>query len=305
MIKLNGETIEFGIFPNGESYADIPKYKVEPEDNINEIYFKFENDRDIFQLICVKDFVDENWYDMPCKLIMPYVPYSRMDRQEENRLFTLKSFAKIINSMNFSSVTIYEPHSEVSPALIERVRVVNKSAELALLAMRNVLGLKGSDWFNSYISDTDFTLNGLLRRAKEAGIYLVYPDAGAEKRYSKQIPYDKVLTCNKHRDFNTGRIDSIVVNGTENAQDCKIAIIVDDLCSKGGTFVGSASELRKHLPNLETVILCVTHCEDTIFQGTVLSGADIDKVYTTNSLLPIPDYNENIKFDRSKLEVCI
>ena len=302
MILLNGYTVEFKQFPNGETYADCPPAMI---NNItNKIYFKFENDTDIFHLICVKDFVDNHSYLTPCHLIMPYIPYSRMDRQEEERLFTLKSFAKIINSMGFDTVIVSEPHSEVSPALIDRIIVKNKSTELALLAMMNVLGLKGTAWLEdvSY-SDEDYTLKGLFRKAKEAGIYLVYPDAGAEKRYSKQIKYDKVLTCNKHRDFNTGHIDSIILNGSEQAQDCKIAIIVDDLCSKGGTFIGTATELRNSLPELEQVILCVTHCENTIYEGQVLSGIEIDKIYTTNSILNVPDPDVATNFDRNKLEV--
>lgn len=308
MIKLNGKTVSFEKFPNNESFADM-KMDYQPFEKDNVIVFKFEGDEEIFYLSCVKDFVDTHWPNKPCHLEMPYIPYSRMDRQEEKRLFTLKTFAKIINSMNFASVTVMEPHSEVSVALIDRVKVVNKSAELALEAMRDVLGLTGSAWFqpsygyNEKVSELSFNLEGLLGLAEIEGVYLVYPDAGAEKRYRKQIKYSKVLTCSKDRDFNTGKINSIIVNGGDKAQDCKIAIIVDDLSSRGGTFSGSAAELRKVLPNLETVILCVTHCENTIYSGTVLSGTDIDKVYTTNSIIIEPSFTEVTDFDKSKLVV--
>ena len=302
MILLNDSIVHFSQFPNGETYADCTTGML--RERGNRIYFRYENDGDIFQLMCVKDFVDENSYLKPCHLIMPYVPYSRMDRQEEDRLFTLKSFSKIINSMNFETVTILEPHSEVSSALIDRVVVKNMSSELTFRAMMKVLGLKGTDWLKyEPFSDEDFTLKGLFRKAREAGVYLVYPDAGAEKRYSKQIKYDKVLTCTKHRDFNTGNIDSIILNGAEQAQDCKIAIIVDDLCSKGGTFIGTAVELRNKIPEIEQVILCVTHCENTIYQGKVLSGIEIDKVFTTNSILTIPDIPDPTNYNRDKLEV--
>lgn len=283
MIKLNNHEIKFKTFPNGESFADIEKFVVEPTNRSNVIFFKFEDDKDIFNLMCVKDYVDEHWFNMPCHLIMPYIPYSRMDRQEENRLFTLKTFAKFINSMNFSSVTVWEPHSEVAPALIDRIHVINKTAQLALLAMGNEVnviwgGDKGS---LSSLSDTNY----IFPKGEEKGIYFVYPDAGAEKRYTKQLKYPKVLTCSKNRDFNTGNIQSITLNGAENAQDCKVAIIIDDISSRGGTFVGCASELRKYLPNLEKVILCVAHCENAIYDGVVLTGTDIDKVYTTDSIL--------------------
>lgn len=304
MIKLNNQTIKFGTFPNGETYADIQKKYVEPHENKNEILFKFENDTDIFHLICVKNYVDENWPMLPCDLIMPYVPYSRMDRQEEERLFTLKTFANIINSMNFTSVEITEPHSEVTPALINRVKIKNRSTELALYAindcLKNAMGRYSLDTLYYDVSDnkdlideTKVILNGMLNLAKEKGIYIVYPDAGAEKRYSKQLKYPNILTCSKTRDFNTGNINSIVLKGYENATNCKTAIIIDDLCSKGGTFSGTATELYKHLPNLKKVILCVAHCENKIFEGDILSGKNIDKVYTTYSIL-----NEENKHDK-------
>jgi len=318
MIKLNGYTIDFQVFPNGESFADIPEsiipytydvYRESYESHIskegyNKIHLKFENDDDIYHLFCIKDYVDNKWPNLPCILEMPYIPYSRMDRQEEKRLFTLKTFANIINSMNFTFVRVMEPHSEVSVALIDRVKVENKSADLALKAMRDVLGLVGTCWFHESISgEIDMNKADLFKRAREAGIYFVYPDAGAEKRYRKQIKYDKVLTCSKDRDFNTGRINSIEINGADKVNDCKIAIIIDDLSSKGGTFVGTAKALRSAYPEIEHIILCVTHCENTIFEGNVLRGVEIDKVYTTNSILVPPGFNEPTNFDKNKLIV--
>ena len=319
MVKLNGFEIEFKAFPNGESFADIPESIIPYQRDLigdkvgneffykngyNVIHVKFENDTDIFHLMCIKDYVDNRWPNLPCILEMPYIPYSRMDRQEEKRLFTLKTFANLINSMNFVGVKVMEPHSEVSVALIDRVKVVNKSADLALKAMRDVLGLVGSCWLQeSVYGAVDMNKPDMFRRAREAGVYFVYPDAGAEKRYRKQIKYDKVLTCSKDRDFNTGRINSIEINGVDKVDDCKIAIIIDDLSSKGGTFIGSAQALRKAFPNIEKIVLCVTHCENTIYEGEVLTGTDIDMIFTTNSILKVPAYTEETNFDKAKLIV--
>ena len=61
------------------------------------------------------------------------------------------------------------------------------------------------------------------------------------------------------------------------------AIIVDDLCSKGGTFILTASKLREM--GATEIYLVVTHCEDTIFSGDILKTDLIKKVYTTNSIL--------------------
>lgn len=286
MLYLNGRGISVGKFPNGESYADIPDDFVKSD--FNKICLRFETDTDILFLQFLKDFVDEKAPNSFVTLELPYIPYSRMDRKEESRLFTLKSFAKLLNRMNFQQVIVMEPHSEVSVALIDRVKVLNTSAYLAITTLFDVLGVNGTAWLQKKTYDDvpeDFTLDGLIDRAKKAGVYFVYPDAGAEKRYRKQIPYPNVITCSKVRDFNTGNIQSITINDADSIKDCKVAIIVDDLCSKGGTFVGTAQALRKAIPTLEKIILVVTHCEPNIFNGTVLTDTDIDAVYTTSSLL--------------------
>lgn len=296
MIYLNGHLVDFKTFPNGESFADVERNCVKSEGN--EIKLKFETDKDILYLKFVKDFVDDCALSAPCSLVMPYIPYSRMDRKEENRLFTLKTIASMINAMNFEKVVVYEPHSDVSVGLLDRVQVVNQSSELVLDAVQDILDIHGSIWRRpkDYVSyDEDMNIESLFEKAKEKGIYFVYPDAGAEKRYKKQIKYENTMTCSKERDFNTGRIKSIVLNGADKAENCKIAIIVDDLSSKGGTFIGTAQELHKVFGKDLKVFLCVTHCENTIFDGDVFKSDEIDKVYTTDSIIPwhSPDWSED------------
>lgn len=293
MIYLNGWPVDFRSFPNNEMYADVDASAYGRTSRVNKITFKFEDDKDIFHLIAVKDFVDEAYPNVPTELVMAYIPYSRMDRKENNRLFTLKSFSKIINNMGFSRVIVDEPHSEVSTALINNIHVNNVSSKLVIRAMCDIFNLQGSCWYTNYYKGVDANgkpdhcLDALFDKAKEAGVYLVYPDAGAEKRYSKQITYPNVMTCKKKRDFNTGKIEKITV---DEVQDCKIAIIVDDLSSRGGTFIGSARALRESIEGLEKVILCVTHCENTIYMGDVFrDNSPIDTVYTTKSILIDPN----------------
>ena len=48
----------------------------------------------------------------------------------------------------------------------------------------------------------------------EEDLYIVYPDAGAAKRYGKQIEYEKILTASKERDFKTGYIKKLDIIGT-------------------------------------------------------------------------------------------
>lgn len=253
MIYLNGIKLMVKKFPNGESLINSNNLKLE---ELNEIKLKFESDEDITHLIFLKEHLDE--LNLKSKLVILYMPYSRMDRTEGVTIFTLKYICKLINSLNFENVYIYEPHSDVCVALLDRVKVINMSKVLA-------------DKLLKEIEDKE-----------DSPIYLVYPDAGAAKRYIKQIDYNKILTANKKRDFNTGYIKKLDINGSIEDKNFR-AVIVDDLCSQGGTFILTASELRKI--GAKEIYLVVTHCEDTIFKGDILKTDLIKKVYTTNSIL--------------------
>lgn len=289
MIDINNRTVVAEAFPNGESFADIDEGIIRSDKNT--IKFRYESDLDLMMLKYVTDFIHNshrfNSDNSKLNLLMPYVPYSRMDRKENNRLFTLKSVADFINNLGFDSVEIWEPHSDVCVALLNKVHVHWVSKDLAYKAMMEYLGLSGSAWLTGVKSYDDFsdshTFEGLLRRARESGVWMVYPDDGAEKRYTKQIPYERFITCSKHRDFDTGKITSIKVHEPLDNVNRHCAIIVDDLCSKGGTFVGVADELKKM--GFEDIRLCVTHCENNIFNGKVFSSGLFKKVYTTDSIL--------------------
>lgn len=251
MIYFNGERLEIKKFPNGEALMYSESLMVSSDEN--EIKVKFENDEDITHLIFLKGHLDE--LSVKCNLIIPYMPYSRMDRTEGTIIFTLKHLCRLINSLNFKSVTIYEPHSDVSTALIDRVKVVNMSKVIT---------------------------EKLLSEFNTEDVYLVYPDAGAAKRYSNQIAYKKVLTANKERDFKTGHIKKLEINGEIGSKSFR-AIIVDDLCSKGGTFELTASKLKEM--GATEIYLVVAHCENTIFEGKLLNNDLITRIYTTNSIL--------------------
>ena len=252
MIYLNNKLVEIKKFPNGETFINTQELNIK-EQNI--IKLKFQGDEDIMHLVFLKKYLDEN--NQSASLKIGYIPYSRMDRTEGIALFTLKYFCQVINSLNFNIVDVYEPHSDVSVALIDRVRVVNKSAEMARNMIREL-------------------------SKKQEKLFVVYPDAGAQKRYSKQIKYDNILTANKERDFKTGNIKSLEITG-KYAGGSFNAIIVDDLCSRGGTFMLTAKKLKEM--GAKDIYLVVTHCEDTIFEGDILKTDLIKNVFTTDSIL--------------------
>ena len=65
----------------------------------------------------------------------------------------------------------------------------------------------------------------------------------------------------------------------------KKVLIVDDICSRGGTFYHSAKALKA--AGAKSVSLYVTHCEETITLGEMAaSDGLVDHVYTTRSIFP-------------------
>ena len=167
-------------------------------------------------------------------LHLPYIPHARQDRNVSERLFTLKYFAEMINRMNFYAVWVLDPHSDVSLALIDRV----KQMPMPFLV--------------SY---------------KDCAV--MYPDNGAAKKYGSMEGVVNPIIGNKHRNAE-GRIDGYeLMNFTEGT---KKVVIRDDICSYGGTFVAAAKELRKR--GVEEITLVVSHCENNILKGEVFEYID-------------------------------
>lgn len=253
MLKFNGVELGLKQFPNGETLINGDEILTHMAD-FNTIVWKYEDDGDLIKLMFVKSYLDDR--RVRCTLTIYYMPYSRMDRIEGTSAFTLKYTAAFINQLNFESVTVIEPHSDVTLALIDRS--IGKYPTIQLL--EQVAEEIGFDIWQDY---------------------LFFPDAGAQKRYSKVEGY-KQLVGFKARDFQTGQIKSLEVVGSVEREGFT-AIIVDDLCSYGGTFMLSAEKLREI--GASRIYLLVAHCENSIFKGKILESDLIDKVFTTDTIL--------------------
>lgn len=220
-------------------------------DNIT-ITWHYENDAELFTVICLAKKAKTK------RLVMPYCPHARQDRVKcDEDTFTLKYFAEIINSLEFESVTILDPHSNVCTALIDRVVV--KSPE-------------------PYIYDV---ITDVIDKNRHTDVVLFFPDEGSMKRYSDmcETPYAFGL---KKRDWKTGKILGLeVVDNGIDLKD-KTIVIIDDISSRGGTFYHSAKALKEL--GVGNIYLYVTHCENTILEGEVLTSGLIRRVYTTNSI---------------------
>lgn len=191
-------------------------------------------------------------------LIMPYIPYARQDRKAcDGESFTLKVFARLINSVGFEKVYVFDAHSDVSLGLIDNCE---------------------------NISNTDFVARTIqeITKSTKRKLNIVSPDSGANKKINKLYDSVKdlvndVVKCDKVRNMETGELSDFTVFSDDlNGVDC---LIVDDICDGGRTFIGVAKALRAK--NCGNVYLFVTH-------GIFSYGFDgvleqINNVYTTNS----------------------
>ncbi len=253
MIKYNGKEVKLNHFPDGTLL--IKELVAETEKAT--ITWLFENNEELVALyFLTKHLQTKGVRDI--QLEMPYIPNARQDRvKAAEDVFTLKYFAELINSMGFSKVVVWDPHSYVSEALFDRVEIRTPKEKV------------------------DTVLEKLEGSAGAENVLLFYPDEGAMKRYSAMFELPYVFGIKK-RDWTTGEIRGLDVTGRTDLIAGSTVLIVDDICSRGGTFYHSAKALKDL--GAKAVYLYVTHCENTILEGDILTTDLVDKVYTTGSI---------------------
>ena len=269
MIRVGNISIRCGqsMFPDHSLLI-----KLNPEEMFNnrgaiKVEWLYEGDSELFTLICVKRHIDRHFGNTDVVLDMPYIPHARMDRvKSDEDVFTLKYFCEIINSLNFKIVWVRDAHSNVSLALLDRV------------------------------IDTGVKSYVIKATSQSQANILFFPDEGAMKRYSEQLPM-KYAFGMKKRDWATGQIQGLDIINAEAVRD-KNVLIVDDICSRGGTFYHSAKALKA--AGAKSVSLYVTHLEETVTLGDLASSDGlVDHIYTTESIFPEkffgPGYDDHWK----------
>ena len=114
MIKINNRIIKPEYFPDGTMKLNITFF-----DDFIKIEWYYDSENELLQLVYIVNHIHDISPDIKIYLIMPYIPNARFDRTVEvDEVFTLKYFVDIINSLNFDSVEVLDPHSHVSEALL-------------------------------------------------------------------------------------------------------------------------------------------------------------------------------------------
>jgi ribose-phosphate pyrophosphokinase len=206
------------------------------------------------------------------KLILPYFPAARQDRVcNEGEPLTLKIFTDMINQCNFEKVFIFSPHSEVTPALLNNVEVVDELEYAEKVIEHN-----------------------LSQDALNTKFNIVCPDAGAGKRVGKIVShlankFDRcsfnLIRCEKIRDVKDGSLKDFFVQA--NDLQGLPTIIFDDVLSLGGTFIGLGDKLRAK--NCGKLMLFTAHADCQ--QGIERMINYFDWYYTTDSRHNEKDYD--------------
>lgn len=252
-----GLEVESFSFPGGERHVRLPASMLEIADEFGAwgIEARLYDAAGVMDLLLTTDALRRTIpVRASVRLVLPYVPYARQDRVAvAGEALSAKVFAALINSQGYSSVEVWDPHSDVTPALIDNVRVVPTRSLLEA-----AVGGKGQA--------------GLLRECA-----FVAPDAGARKRVGDlaRVYGTEVVYADKVRDVVTGKLSGTRVPDTLPDRPF---LVVDDLCDAGGTFLALADALRAK--TRQPLYLYVTHGLFT--RGLDALKAKYERVFTAN-----------------------
>lgn len=198
---------------------------------------------------------------------IPYFPAARQDRvMISGEPLSVKVYADIINGFHLNKIQVFDPHSEVTPALLNNCEVITNY---------------------HFIQKVTAIIN--------QNVVLISPDGGALKKIYKVSEFldgVEVVECSKSRDVKTGKLSGFKVYSDDlEGQNC---LIVDDICDGGGTFIGLAEELKNK--NAGKLYLAISH---GIFNKGFEGLQVFERIFTTNSFKDI----ENEKVEVIKLEL--
>jgi ribose-phosphate pyrophosphokinase len=259
-------------FPGGEIGVKILRFSPNYMKNLK-IVAHLRNSDDIWELIMLREAANASGMEIE-HLYLPYVPYARQDRScDVGEGTSIKAFSNVINSLEFDRVTILDPHSDVTPALIKNCHICSQAELLCYV----------------------------VSKPKLKTCYLVSPDAGAEKKIYSAAKLANplgIIKAAKKRNPSTGEIVNtqiVEIPDTYNKENQgATALIVDDICDGGRTFIELAKELKDcGISNIE---LYITH---GIFSKGLapLYEAGIQHIYCANPWIT-PEDTESKKFTK-------
>lgn len=245
-IKIDQYQIYPTIFPDGTSQVwKLPDAVLGHEKVV--IEWEFSHEGEFMHLAQLKALLDS--FAIEASLRLPYLPYGRQDKDIDNRkTFALLTFANLLNSLLFRSITIIDPHSHIAELMIDRSSAIYPVDELNIV------------------------------RTKCKSDLVCYPDKGAVTKYVKIYTDFDWVHGEKVRDQESGHILSYELVGSVAGKN---VLIVDDICDGGATFTILAKALFE--AGAKAVDLFVTH---GIFSKGLrpLHNARIGNVFTRKGI---------------------
>ncbi len=183
---------------------------------------------------------------------LPYMPYAQADRDFSiGESFSLKTITKLLNSLPVSKYMIFDPHSDVSPALLNNCEVLQN---------------------DNFILD-------VMSYMDQSNLIWLSPDSGAYKKIFKLAERlnfkGQILCCQKDRNITDGSL-KVVVPEIPTGKD---VLIIDDIIVGGRTFLDIAKAGRK--PGSGKWYLACSH--GIFSNGFTELFHHFTNVFTTNS----------------------
>ena len=267
-------------FPDGQQTVDLTDTIRQYNDPIY-LKSRLNSFKDLELIICATQAIRNQIPNKEIKLYVPYFLGSRSDRkfQDGGVNYLKQVICPIINSQNYSSVTVMDPHSDVLEACLNNYEKEN-NFKLVKFALNNIDNKDGA----------------------QDRICLVSPDAGAYKKIfdvAKFYGISNIITATKVRDMKTGNILHTEIPVLDQHNNLTY-VIVDDICDGGRTFVELAKVIKAGRPTAK-VYLVVTH---GIFSaGFKVLNEYLDGVYCTNSYRDVADDEYEVKTNVKQLKV--
>ena len=244
---INSKKLKVRRFSSGELKlirSDLDSYV---EDGKVEVLYT--NDFSLFELILILEYYLKK--NITVDLILAYLPYQRMDHKDRDELDTINYVASIFNNMNLNSLTLCEPHCEIS--------MFNNSKTFSYIK-----SIK-KDVFKEIEFD-------------EQNDIVVLTDKGGLKRYGDIAR--NIVYFNKVRDKDSGLIVKHEIVG--NVDTSRKIVIVDDIISTGDTLVNIIDELNRL--GAEKIYILSGHIENNKYNRRIFEYSSVKEVFSSNSL---------------------
>ena len=275
-ITKNDEYDAF-VFPGGEVHFKLHNPSVLYVSNGIRIISRITNAADLMLLILVVETIRKDGYTGKLEVVLPYMPYQQADRDFSlGECFSLQTVCKMLNTLDVDRYFIFDPHSDVSPALLHKTTVVDNS---------------------SYIYDVLLHIRSKQSETLEDTLCIISPDAGAYKKIGKLCSKldwrGELVAANKYRSISTGSIESLELSKQDFGG--KDVLIIDDICIGGRTFIELAKKLREK--NAGKIYLAISH--GVFSNGFRDLNEHFEGIFCTDSFFNIEDPNFLLIYEKS------